>query len=151
MMRLLRLGDARQFERLKTYYIVKYRVVKPQESQRTVVSTIKDIAEGGLHLKTKEPLTVSAVIELQIHFLATNDIVKALAKVVWVKEVGRGGSYEAGVSFLPSSDAQLYYNIGIVYKLQRKMSRAKTAFKKALSVDPNFEAAKKELETGKAR
>lgn len=146
MFRIIRFNDAREFERLRAYYLVKYRMIKPKISKRRVVSTLKEIAGGGLSLRTKEPLPVSGTIELQIHFRPTGKIVTALARIVMVREIKANLSYEAGVSFLPSNYSDLYFNIGLVYKSQGRLAQAKVAFKKALEIDSDFKHARLELE-----
>ncbi len=96
---MLRQKEERKFPRLNAYHLAKYRLVsKPQD--QVVVTSIKDISGGGTCMRVEEKLPVSSVIQLYINFPQFSHPIPSLAKVIWIKKVGRTNRYDVGIQFL---------------------------------------------------
>lgn len=75
-----------------------------------------------------DPKFDRAYINLAIALAAQGRFEEALTQFKWV---------------LPEPDA--YYNVGLTYVVQRRYAEARSAFERVLDLDPNFEAARRQL------
>lgn len=100
-----------------------------------IFATISDISGGGVCIRTQECLPVSSLIELKINFPHIATSIFALAKVIWVRQRGRGRRYEVGMQFVEIEEsirkiideqvAQVYKRLG-----HRKIVLFKTLFRR---------------------
>lgn len=59
----------------------------------------QDLSEGGLLFRTKEPIPLGAVLELEIRFPGVKYVLYPKAKVIRIEEFGEGAFYEIGLEF----------------------------------------------------
>jgi len=91
----------RAFIRLAAYHLVKYKSLSTEkESAVPTLAAIKDIGAGGVCLRTEEYLPVSSVIELRIIFPSHSTPIFTLARVAWIRQVGKQRYYEVGAQFI---------------------------------------------------
>lgn len=96
---MLRKKEKRKYPRLNAYHLVKYRLISSPQAE-LVTASIKDISGGGFCLRTEEGLPVSTGIQLFINFPQFSQPIPSLAKVVWIKKLGKSKRYELGLQFL---------------------------------------------------
>jgi len=97
----MNIKERRKFRRLYTYHLAKYHIVsKPKEDQQPVIAAIRDIGGGGICLQAEEALPISCVIQLYINFPQFPKPIPCLARVTWVKRIGRTGKFEIGMHFI---------------------------------------------------
>lgn len=103
----MRKKERRKFIRLKAYHLVKYRVLSAEKEQPTpLFATIKDIGAGGVCLKADQSLPESSTIALEINFPKLSHPISTLAKVVWVRPLGKKSQhYEVGAQFLDMEES----------------------------------------------
>lgn len=124
--------EKRQFIRLNAYHLVKYKSLSPATQQLTpVIATIKDIGAGGVCLKTQEYLPVSSLIELRINFPSRTTPIFTLAKVIWIKKIGkRIIHYELGAQFVEIEESlKKIINEKIKFVHQRLKNKKISLFK----------------------
>jgi len=101
----MRYKENRQYIRLKAHHLAKYRVVSAERQDPTArIANIQDIGAGGVCLFIDEPLPVSTLIELKIIFPASPIPISALAKISWVKQIGKRKLYKVGAQFVEIED-----------------------------------------------
>ena len=101
---MLEKNEKRKHTRLGVYHLVKYRLVSELDKGEFLTS-IKDISDGGLCLRTNEKLPISSMIQLYINFPSFPKPVSSLAKVVWVNQVGKMNKYDTGIQFSDIEEA----------------------------------------------
>lgn len=101
---MIRKKERRAYPRLPVYHLAKYKLISQPKEEPPVTTSIKDVSGGGICLRLDEHLPVSAVIQLYINFPRIPQTITALAKVVWIKQIGKSKRYEAGVQFLEIED-----------------------------------------------
>lgn len=95
--------EKRKYKRLKAYHLVKYRLAfSPQDP--LVLAYIRDIGAGGVCLATKERLPTDSILQVYVNFPWLSSPVPTLAKVVWVKAVGRKARFDLGLKFSEIND-----------------------------------------------
>ncbi len=102
-MNMLEKKERRKFIRLEIYHLAKYRLASEGDKSLTIAS-IKDISGGGACLKVKEDIPKGSVLQLYINSPHFSSPVPCLAKVAWVKKIGKTGKYELGLEFLEMED-----------------------------------------------
>jgi len=102
---MIKKKEKRAYLRLPVYHLVKYRLTSQPKEEPPVITSIKDVSGGGIYLRLDEHLPVSTVIQLYINFPQIPQPIPTLAKVVWIKQLGKSKRYEAGVQFLEIEDA----------------------------------------------
>lgn len=96
----MRAKEKRLFIRLTVYHLTKYKPLSGTRQISTpVLASLKNISAGGACLRTQEYLPISSLLELRINFPTFEHPLSCLAKVVWIKKIGRPGHYELGVQF----------------------------------------------------
>ncbi|MDD5495835.1 MAG: PilZ domain-containing protein [Candidatus Omnitrophica bacterium] len=91
--------ERRKFKRLNVYHLAKYRLIS-KSNQSPIIAAIKDIGGGGICLNTEEYLPIASVIQLYVNFPKFPQAIPALAKIMWIKKIGRKNRYEAGIEFV---------------------------------------------------
>jgi len=91
--------ERRNYYRLHAYHLAKYRLIQ-KSGERPIVAAIKDIGGGGICLQTEEYLPIASIIQVYINFPKLSQPIPTLAKVVWVRRLGKKSVYEAGVEFV---------------------------------------------------
>jgi c-di-GMP-binding flagellar brake protein YcgR len=91
--------ERRTYHRLHTYHLAKYRLIQ-KSGERPIIAAIKDIGGGGICLQTEEYLPRASIIQLYINFPKMRQPIPSLAKVIWIRKLGRKNLYEAGVEFV---------------------------------------------------
>jgi c-di-GMP-binding flagellar brake protein YcgR len=91
--------ERRNYLRLDAYHLAKYRLIS-KSGQRPIIAAIKDIGGGGICLQTEEYLPISSVIQVYINFPKISQPIPTLAKIVWIRKMGKRNIYEAGVEFV---------------------------------------------------
>jgi c-di-GMP-binding flagellar brake protein YcgR len=93
--------DRRKFIRLRAYHLAKYKVLSAAEGKiLSSFAVIKDIGAGGACLKIEEKLPADTRLELRINFPNLSTPICTLAKVSWVRQIGKGRRYYIGVQFI---------------------------------------------------
>lgn len=92
--------EKRTSPRFTIYHLAKYHHLTPEPSGHLVTCSVKDIAGGGVCLRTEEELPVSTVIQLYINLPQFSQPVSTLAKVIWTRKLDRTNRYESGIQFL---------------------------------------------------
>ena len=100
---MLEKKDRRKFARLNAYHLAKYRLIS-EDKNALILASIKDISGGGACLKTCMEITRGSVLQVYINFPQFSSPVPCLAKVAWVKKIGKTGCYELGLEFLEIED-----------------------------------------------
>lgn len=91
--------ERRNYYRLHAYHLAKYHLIQ-KSGERPIVAAIKDIGGGGICLQTEEYLPIASIIQVYINFPKLSQPIPTLAKVVWVRRLGKKSVYEAGVEFV---------------------------------------------------
>jgi c-di-GMP-binding flagellar brake protein YcgR len=93
--------DRRKFIRLKAYHLAKYKILNTRDPHPvTMLAAIRDIGAGGVCMRTKEPVPVASVIEIQIKFPTVETPIFTVARVVWVKQKKKHKFFEIGAQFI---------------------------------------------------
>ncbi len=95
--------EKRKFLRLNVYHLVKYKLASRKEWQAAIAS-IRDISAGGVCLRTEERLAQNSILQISINFPGLSSPLSSLAKVVWVRKVGKTNNFEAGLEFFGIED-----------------------------------------------
>jgi len=95
-----RFSEKRQYRRRDCHCLVKYKSFDKESSCMETTTSIRNISEGGILLKTKEYLPMDCKLELKINIPTMNEVIDVTAKVVRVQELKRGEGYQIGVMFL---------------------------------------------------
>ena len=99
--------ERRRFVRLNAQVDIAYSKVDTQNKEN--LSLTKNISAGGICLICYEPVRVKDMLDLKIILPVSQEPIKVLGRVVWVKEfiVGgpeRGKRYDAGIEFVEIND-----------------------------------------------
>lgn len=91
--------ERRKYIRLKYPFLVKY---KPHVSAtpKNDISMTKNISAGGILFELKERLNISEVLDLTIDIPASDELIKATGRVVWIEELDIKGRYDIGIKFM---------------------------------------------------
>jgi len=89
----------RKYFRLNAYHLAKYRLLARSDHSVTITG-IKNIGGGGICLQVEEYLPVDSTVQVYINFPKISQPVPAVAKVTWIKALGKKGSYEVGMEFV---------------------------------------------------
>jgi c-di-GMP-binding flagellar brake protein YcgR len=100
---MLTIKENRKFIRLNAYHLVKYRLVSQKEWQAAVAS-IRDISAGGVCLRAEEKIPKGSILQININFPGLSSPLSSLAKVVWVKKIGKIDRFEIGLEFFEIED-----------------------------------------------
>lgn len=96
-----KIQEKRKYVRLKVYHLAKYRPASSEKEQaQPILVRLKDIGAGGVCLRTEEYLPVSSLIQLEINFPASDHPIFSIAKIAWIKEIGKSKRYEVGAQFV---------------------------------------------------
>ena len=100
---MLEKKEKRNFFRLNAYHLVKYRLASQEEWQMAIAS-IGDISAGGVRLRSDKELPRGIMLQVRINFPKVPLPVSVLAKVVWVKKLGKASRFEIGLEFIEIED-----------------------------------------------
>jgi len=89
--------NARQFKRLKAFYLVKYQVSGKGDAPR--LTNVRDISAGGVKFLTEESLPEDASIKLSILVPTLQRTLEAKAKILRVSRGKEGITYSVAVKF----------------------------------------------------
>lgn len=93
--------ERRKAIRLQAYHLAKYRPASSEKEQaQPILVALKDIGAGGVCLRTEEYLPVSTQIDLRINFPGLDYPISSIAKVVWIRQIGKTKRYEVGAQFI---------------------------------------------------
>jgi len=96
-------AEKRKNFRLNAYHLVKYRVSNALDKQ-LILASIKDISATGARLLVKEELPNLSQVEVLINFPWLDTPVSVVAKIVWVRILGRTKQFECGLEFVNLDD-----------------------------------------------
>ena len=88
--------NKRKFPRLNVHHLIKYKMLEAEET----VTFARNLSAGGLRFYSKEELPRESTIELSINFPDTEEPLKILARIVWVRKLTAPGGFEVGAQFL---------------------------------------------------
>lgn len=93
--------ERRKAIRLQAYHLAKYRPASSEKEQaQPILVALKDIGAGGVCLRTEEYLPVSTQIDLRINFPGLDYPISTLARVAWIRQIGKSKRYEVGAQFV---------------------------------------------------
>lgn len=119
----------RRYLRLNAYHLVKYRLISSsRKDESLLLSSIKNIGGGGACLHVEEYLPPLSVVQLHINFPGLSRPVPCLAKVMWIKRIGKSNRYKVGLQFLEIEEAlraEIIKHIGLAISKDIKRKRAK--------------------------
>lgn len=95
--------EKRKFLRLNAYHLVKYRLAS-QSGWQAAIASIRDISAGGLCLRAEERIAKNSILQVSINFPRLSSPLSSLAKVVWVKKIGKTNRFEMGLEFFEIED-----------------------------------------------
>ena len=93
----------RQYKRLLADYLIKYRMAGG-ENREFQVSNIKDISAGGVRFWTEDPLPEGALLLVEVLPPPLGRVLRALARVVRVRQGGKGDVYYNALRFVEISE-----------------------------------------------
>ena len=98
----MRLKDRRKYVRLETYHLARYKIIFDgrEKGDLFCFASVRNISAGGCCLQVDKFLPKGSILEIKVAFPHLENPVYALAKVVWVKQVGTQGKYEVGIQFI---------------------------------------------------
>lgn len=113
-------SEKRGHLRADIYHLIKYKPVSGEKT--TVLASLKNISGGGICLVAEEEIPVSTVLQIYINFPHLPQPIPAVAKIVWLKKVGKGNRFHAGLQFLEIDEVLrqgIVRRVETVYKKQR--------------------------------
>lgn len=97
--------NKRQYERLRSYCLIRYNKVADAKPGSEKTTNAKNISEGGLMFTSYEYLPVDSTIKVMINFPGRPEPVETVAKVKrCVKASETEEVYHVGILFLDISD-----------------------------------------------
>ncbi len=109
----------RQFLRIPTFYLVRYKKSASADPRDSRLINVKNISGGGLLMTTHEPLKPSAHIEVEINLPGQKKPIVARAKVIRCRRIAGTSHYRAGVSFIhidPQDRADILAHVARIQK-----------------------------------
>jgi len=88
--------EKRQFIRLTAHHLLKYKVIGGSPA----TSFIRNISAGGVLFYSKEDFPQDTMIEMEINFPHYPHPIKAVAKIIRTKSLGKIGGDEVGAEFI---------------------------------------------------
>jgi c-di-GMP-binding flagellar brake protein YcgR len=102
---MAKIPEKRKYPRLKVYHLAKYRLFsEAKEGEPPIAASIRDIGGGGVCLRVEEQIPVASILQVYINFPHLPQSIPSLAKVVWVKKIGKSKRHELGIEFLEIED-----------------------------------------------
>lgn len=83
-------SERRQYQRVKTYYQLKYGTLTGTGWTPPILTTAKNLSANGVLFRTQEPLPIGALVRIEMHLLPMNQVLTLLAKVARVQPTRRG-------------------------------------------------------------
>jgi hypothetical protein len=77
--------------RLNARYAVMAHLTARDETGRSLSVTVTDLGDGGVGIRSKEPLGVGNVLSLSVHLPETSLPLHIQARVLWTREYGTAG------------------------------------------------------------
>ena len=97
--------DKRQFDRLKSYCLVRYNKITDLDNLSGKTTNIKNISEGGILFTSYEPLPVSSILKLTINLPGRRGPFETYAKVIrCIKSSETEEVYHIAISYLDIAD-----------------------------------------------
>jgi c-di-GMP-binding flagellar brake protein YcgR len=115
--------ERRKHKRVRGHLILLFRHVRDRVDRRGVV---RDISQGGMRFVTEEHLTIGELLNLRVQSPLTSLEIRAVGRVRWVHESGRGAGErrEVGVEFVTRSrhfsmeDRRQHHRLGVVFQVE---------------------------------
>ena len=99
--------ERRQFVRVNTNFVVSYYVY-PGELNKTDMTLTRNVSLGGICFTTDENFSTGTVLHVTLRLPKVNNLVKALAEVVYVKqEMNKKLLFDIGIKFIKVEDKNL--------------------------------------------
>ena len=99
MLRTYSYENTRQFKRMNSYYLVRYKTVGGADPDRNVLASTRNISAGGILLRTYDEVKPKASLEIEMYMPNIGKTVRVLGEVVRALKVPGTDSYEIGICF----------------------------------------------------
>ncbi|KKT90055.1 MAG: hypothetical protein UW91_C0065G0002 [Parcubacteria group bacterium GW2011_GWF2_45_11] len=97
--------NKRQYERLRSYCLIRYNKMADAKPGSEKTTNVKNISEGGLMFTSYEYLPVDSTIKIMINFPGREEPVETVAKVKrCIKASESEEVYHVGILFLDITD-----------------------------------------------